>query len=398
MARNAPDLRSLYGTNGGTVLKGRNYPTNPSVISDARFLIMLEKPRNSTPFAGMEDFTDDPPSFFPGDARREPYRIKHATPVCLTIDSITMAVFSKVLVALIAASVVVGQAQPWAQCGGLGFTGPTTCTAGWTCVVSNAYYSQCLQGTATTTATTTPPATTSTPPATTSTPATTTTTATPPSGSSPAKGVIGTDFEGTVDGSVWSVIVTAQSGGSATIDTTKAHSGTHSMKIVSTGGFSNHIFYGVSNLTALGSGSDIYGRYYANFLNAFTQDHTTHMMMTDPVAQTLRMGGQFGVLDWNRASDDSIMPDGSPTSNAGSIAIAGNTWYCIEFHLSRTTGQIQTWVGGNAISSLTTPQTRWGSSYIPNPSNWGLGWESYGSDPNTVWYDDIALGTSRIGC
>jgi hypothetical protein len=197
---------------------------------------------------------------------------------------------------------------------------------------------------------------------------------------------------------VWSVIVTAQSGGSATIVTTKAHSGTHSLEIVSTGGFSNHVFYGLSNLNALGSGSDIYGRYYANFLIAFNQDHTTHMMMTDPVAQTLRMGGQFGVLDWNRASDDSIMPDGSPTSDAGSIAIAANTWYCIEFHLSRTTGQIETWVNGNAIASLTTPQTRWGSSYIPNPSNWGLGWESYGSDPNTVWYDDIALGTSRLGC
>jgi hypothetical protein len=82
-------------------------------------------------------------------------------------------------------------------------------------------------------------------------------------GDAPDRGVIGTDFEGTVDSSVWSVIVTAQSGGSATIDTTKAHSGTHSLKIVSTGGFSNHVFYGLSNLNALGSGSDIYGRYYA---------------------------------------------------------------------------------------------------------------------------------------
>ncbi|KAJ7052278.1 hypothetical protein C8F01DRAFT_1337719 [Mycena amicta] len=314
-----------------------------------------------------------------------------------------MAVLSKVLLALIAASVVVGQSPPFGQCGGETWMGPTTCTAGWTCVFSNPFYSQCLQGTASTTVvTTTPPASSSTPPASSSSkpPASTTTTATPPtgSGSSPSKGLIGTDFEGTVDGTVWSVIVTAQSGGSAAIDTTKAHSGTHSLKVVSTGGFSNHVFYGLNNLTALGSGSDIYGRYYANFLIAFTQDHTTHMMMTDPVAQTLRMGGQFGVLDWNRASDDSIMPDGSPTSDAASVPIAANTWYCIEFHLSRTTGQIETWVGGSAVSSLTTPQTRWGSSYIPNPSNWGLGWESYGSEPNTVWYDDIALGTSRLGC
>ncbi|CAE6467525.1 unnamed protein product [Rhizoctonia solani] len=36
-------------------------------------------------------------------------------------------------------------AAPFAQCGGQGWTGPTTCATGWTCVVSNTFYSQCLQ-------------------------------------------------------------------------------------------------------------------------------------------------------------------------------------------------------------------------------------------------------------
>jgi hypothetical protein len=159
------------------------------------------------------------------------------------------------------------------------------------------------------------------------------------------------------------------------------------------------MFYGIKSLSAVGLGSgDLYGRYYANFQNGFTQDHTTHMWMTDPVAQTLRMGGQFNVLDWNRANDDSIMPDGSPSSISGSKQILGNTWYCIEFHLGRSSGQIETWVNGTALSALTTPQTRWGSSYKPNPSDWGLGWESYGGAANTVWFDDLALGRSRLGC
>lgn len=35
-------------------------------------------------------------------------------------------------------------AQKWAQCGGNGFTGCTTCVAGSTCKVSNEWYSQCL--------------------------------------------------------------------------------------------------------------------------------------------------------------------------------------------------------------------------------------------------------------
>lgn len=37
-----------------------------------------------------------------------------------------------------------GTAAHWAQCGGIGYTGPTTCASPYTCTVANAYYSQCL--------------------------------------------------------------------------------------------------------------------------------------------------------------------------------------------------------------------------------------------------------------
>ena len=38
------------------------------------------------------------------------------------------------------------QSQEWGQCGGIGWTGPTTCVSGTVCTVINAYYSQCLPG------------------------------------------------------------------------------------------------------------------------------------------------------------------------------------------------------------------------------------------------------------
>ncbi|KAI0064294.1 putative acetyl xylan esterase [Artomyces pyxidatus] len=37
-----------------------------------------------------------------------------------------------------------GTAPRWAQCGGIGYNGPTVCASPWTCTYSNAYYSQCL--------------------------------------------------------------------------------------------------------------------------------------------------------------------------------------------------------------------------------------------------------------
>ncbi|THH09305.1 hypothetical protein EW145_g2110 [Phellinidium pouzarii] len=42
----------------------------------------------------------------------------------------------------------VAQQAVYGQCGGIGWTGPTTCDAGSTCVVSNSYYSQCLPSSA----------------------------------------------------------------------------------------------------------------------------------------------------------------------------------------------------------------------------------------------------------
>ncbi|KAJ7188320.1 glycoside hydrolase [Mycena filopes] len=53
-------------------------------------------------------------------------------------------------------SQVVAQSQPFGQCGGQGWTGPTTCTAGWTCLFQNSFFSQCVQQTGTTTVTTPP--------------------------------------------------------------------------------------------------------------------------------------------------------------------------------------------------------------------------------------------------
>ncbi|CAE6384056.1 hypothetical protein RSOLAG1IB_11652 [Rhizoctonia solani AG-1 IB] len=69
------------------------------------------------------------------------------------------------LTALAAAGYVAAQQPAWAQCGGQGWTGGTTCVSGYTCTYSNQYYSQCLPGTA---SPTTPTGTTSAPTPTTS--------------------------------------------------------------------------------------------------------------------------------------------------------------------------------------------------------------------------------------
>ncbi|KAI0663646.1 acetyl xylan esterase [Cubamyces menziesii] len=53
-------------------------------------------------------------------------------------------------------SFAAAQSPVWGQCGGIGWTGPTTCAAGSTCVKQNDYYSQCLPGASSAPTTTTP--------------------------------------------------------------------------------------------------------------------------------------------------------------------------------------------------------------------------------------------------
>lgn len=66
--------------------------------------------------------------------------------------SIMKATFFALAMASTAGSAY-AQGQAWAQCGGEGWTGATTCVSGYTCQRQSQYYSQCVPGTAATTTT-----------------------------------------------------------------------------------------------------------------------------------------------------------------------------------------------------------------------------------------------------
>ncbi|KAJ7348270.1 lipolytic enzyme [Mycena albidolilacea] len=90
-----------------------------------------------------------------------------------------------ILISLCVSGLAVAQSPEWGQCGGTGWTGPTTCVSGTVCVAQNPFYSQCLPGTAPPSTTTTSTATTSR----TSSPTSTGTTSAPSSTSTSATGL-----------------------------------------------------------------------------------------------------------------------------------------------------------------------------------------------------------------
>jgi hypothetical protein len=149
-------------------------------------------------------------------------------------------------------------------------------------------------------------------------------------------------------------------------------------------------------------------RWCSKAAKALTSSHVSFITMPDSTLGTnkhLRIGGQSNILMYNRESDDATLPDLSPQGISASTALPTGDFHCFEYHLG-TDGTIQTWLDGTSIAGLQAGP----SANNPNGAQWErgnykpkingiyFGWESYGGDTNTFWYDDVSISSSRVGC
>ncbi|HJP76427.1 MAG TPA: hypothetical protein VJ914_19320 [Pseudonocardiaceae bacterium] len=195
--------------------------------------------------------------------------------------------------------------------------------------------------------------------------------------------------------------------GTATVDDTVAHTGSASLRISGGAGYCNHVF--ADDLTDMRAASPTwFVRFWINHTTPLPTGHVTFLAMNNAADNNtaLRLGAQNGALMWNRQSDDATLPDESPAGVADSFVLPTNRWTCVEFGVDGS-GDLDTWVNGTAVPGLTengvaapgiTDQWLARGNWRPNLTDLGLGWESYADQTDTLWFDDVALGTSRIGC
>ncbi|KAJ0110230.1 hypothetical protein N8I77_012324 [Diaporthe amygdali] len=213
------------------------------------------------------------------------------------------------------------------------------------------------------------------------------------------------DFEAGWDQTAWpTYAVDCNQGGKVTLDSTTAHSGKNSIRVDGAGGYCGHIFFGTTKVPS----GDVYVRSYVKASKALTDSHVSFITMPDSAQGTnkhLRIGGQSKILMYNRESDDATLPDLSPQGIATSAALPTGAWECFEYHLG-TDGSIETWLNNSTVAGLTVKPgvtnpnaAQWTrSSFKPKITGVYFGWESYGGDTNTFWYDDVVVSSSRIGC
>ncbi len=205
----------------------------------------------------------------------------------------------------------------------------------------------------------------------------------------------------------WSVVTKDCSGtGTATVDTTVAHSGTHSLRVDGGSGYCNHVFVRAP-IDPSTVGSSFYVRLYLRHTTALPASHVTFLAMNDAADgnNDLRIGGQNSALQWNRQSDDATLPAQSPAGIALSQPLPTTGWQCLEYRVD-TAGTAATWLNGSQVTGLTVDGTptadvdqQWlARSWQPRLTDLRLGWESYGGGTDTLWFDDVAVGPNRIGC
>ncbi|MFE6037173.1 cellulose-binding domain-containing protein [Streptomyces sp. NPDC056452] len=248
---------------------------------------------------------------------------------------------------------------------------------------------------------TTPP---TTPPPTTPPPTT-------PPGADCGSAVICSDFEdqtGPAPSGAWQFTAPdCQGTGTAAVDTAVAHSGSRSLRVDGGTGYCNHAF--VASTADLSSvGPVMHVRMWVRHTTTLPAAHVTFVSLPDSsqAGRSLRVGGQNGALQWNRESDDATLPAQSPVGVALSRPLPTGSWQCLRFAIDTTAPGLDTWLGDEQIPGLHADgvptqdiDQQWlARTAPPRPTALRLGWESYGTGDDTLWFDDVTVGSAPIGC
>jgi hypothetical protein len=203
------------------------------------------------------------------------------------------------------------------------------------------------------------------------------------------------------------------------VDGSQAHSGSKSLRVV---GGDSCGYYAINTSAFAKLGPQVYARMWAMFSGAPTMNHNGFVSMYSGTAtnflqmysnsEQLRLGFQGQVMVWNYLSSDATLPDIDMMGEVTSVATPVNQWSCIEFHLDQTTGNIEFWFQAQASSaeasvaglsydgtSTTGVSDSWhnGGPTSLALKSFGVGWLGL-NNQYTAWFDDVALGNSRIGC
>ncbi|MCA9669318.1 MAG: hypothetical protein KC503_27170, partial [Myxococcales bacterium] len=208
--------------------------------------------------------------------------------------------------------------------------------------------------------------------------------------------------------------LTRENGGTVAVDTTRAYSGSKSVKFTTNtagSGSFRRALIGYEGAPLFPAAADhLYGRMMIWLEAAPTGSvHWTNVQGEGDVPNQsfralIRYGGQH---DGKLMANYETQGVGSDCWKHSQTTIPEKRWACFEWHFDATKDQMSFWLDGGAIADLTV--TAKGSGCISNGTNGNwyfptfdrvyVGWEHYQqTSQRTMWIDDVAFSNQRIGC
>jgi len=208
------------------------------------------------------------------------------------------------------------------------------------------------------------------------------------------------DFESKSVGAFATAAPWVLQGGTITIDgSTPAHSGSKSVKVHATDNDFDTLFV-LHDATILPTpNGKFYLRTFMRLSRAMAGGHNTYII-ADPFAMQ-GTGNNVRIGEMNSMLMYTIMGDGHGAlsnqnyynDNKPGVAFTPSTWVCLEVLIDHARPEIDVWVDGTEVPDL--HHTDWP---LDTYDSVRFGFEKYAGPAIDIWYDDIAIGTERIGC
>lgn len=244
------------------------------------------------------------------------------------------------------------------------------------------------------------------------------------------------DFEqyttGAAPGSPWTVMLSNAQASSITVDATRARSGSRAVK-VSVAAAPADKTYRSAMLAFQGTklpvtGNALFGRMMFWLESAPEKD--VHWTFIDGYGMVpgkdyhafYRYGGQHPITNNGSFVGNQLManyetPDTYQTPPVGISSdcylhadkkvVPSGKWACAEWNFDGSKNQMRFWLDGVELTDLAMNGTGQGCGAQSQDFVWtaptftriDVGWESYqADDARTMWIDDVAIGTERLGC
>ena len=218
--------------------------------------------------------------------------------------------------------------------------------------------------------------------------------------------LVSDDFEtasvgGPPNAATWTLRVFGQQG-SISVDGTQAHSGSKSVYVNGTGqsGYRSVLF--TTTVPFPAANNSFYMRAFIRSKRGMGQGHSTYFGAGSGDDQRMvRIGFHQYVLEANLihpGTEYEVLsgPWGQPEQGVQFVA---GKWHCVEAFFNGAQHELRAWFDGNEVTRLHT--TNWDAnlkSWSPQYARAWFGFETYHGEQDELWYDDIAIGTERLGC